>query len=116
MLAHLPPHSSSVIVSKMKKAHLKYLLIGIIFWGVVIGLIVKFIYYQDISFLKLLLIYSAATLFITLLVQFYMGGFLFKDPKRWFYLPLICWVIVIVWGNIEIMMTGGEPFFIHFLQ
>ena len=85
----------------MVKAYLKYLLLGVIAWGAIIGLIN--IYFLTIgssiinggSITKILVLHIIATVLITAACLHWSVGFLFKDPKKWFFLPLIRWVIVL---------------------
>ena len=97
----------------MKLSHLKYLFLGIAFWGIAIGILAKIIY-PDLSksFIEILALYTLITLLITFLIQWYIGGFPVKSPKTWFFLPLVSWIILLVWGNIEGVMIGYEPTFL----
>ncbi|MBA4369155.1 MAG: hypothetical protein C0403_16120 [Desulfobacterium sp.] len=86
----------------MNKEHLKYLIGGSIFWGFVIGLMVKFILgSRTLSIQKLIIIYPIFTAFIVIVAQYYVGGFPTYSPKKWFYVPIFSWVFLGVWGTIE---------------
>ncbi len=86
----------------MTKTHLKYLILGVLFWGVIIGFIVNTIFYDESSSIWFLLFwYVFGTVFVTLIAQYYIGGFPTKSPKKWFFIPLLSWVFCIVMLFIE---------------
>lgn len=93
----------------MDKKHLKYLFLGMIFWGVLISVIVKIVFPKsDDPIFLLIIFYIFATILITLLVQFYLEGFYTGNPKNWFYIPLFSWTIFFIWGCIESLFLGNE--------
>ena len=86
----------------MKKKHFIWLFFGVLFWGCIVAFWIFFL--QEGSLLKYLFIYIFSTAVLTLIVQFNIGGFIIISPKNFFFIPLICWIIVIIWGSIQ---TGG---------
>lgn len=85
----------------MKKNHITWLIFGTLFWGILLA-VLSVIFFPENTLIPSIIKYVVFTGILTLIVQFYAGGFIIITPKKWFFLPLICWIIVIVWGIIEI--------------
>jgi hypothetical protein len=89
----------------MKKNHIAWLILGTLFWGVLLA-VLSVVFFPEKNLITSILKYVVFTGILTLIVQYYTGGFIIITPKKWFFLPLICWIVVIVWGIIEITVLG----------
>jgi hypothetical protein len=104
------PQSLGVIQMGINKKHINYLILGIVFWGLLIGGIIKIFFWPEITLVEIEIIYIVLTAFITLLMQWYAGGFYIRTPKNWFYIPLGSWAIVLIWVKVETFIAGGNSF------
>jgi hypothetical protein len=94
----------------MKKNPIAWLIFGTLFWGILLAVLsVFFIPKQNllISIIK----YVVLTGVLTLIVQYYAGGFITITHRKWFFLPLICWIVIVVWGIVEITVLGEWSLF-----
>ncbi len=86
----------------MTKKHLSWLLFGILFWGsipvFISGFLLNKSFYQ---LLELIIFFIIFTVFVTLVIQFYIGGFSNSNPKKWFFIPILCWLVFGVFQLIE---------------
>jgi len=82
-----------------------WLTLGTIFWGIILA-ILYVLFFPDRNLTKLIIEYVVFTAILTLVVQFYIGGFIIFKPKKWFFIPLACWVVLILWGAVEITLLG----------
>jgi hypothetical protein len=99
--------STLLYLNYMKKDYLKYLIWGTIFWGIIIGLIIKLIFGGDtLPIHALIIAYVFITALFVLIVQFYIGGFPVISPKKWFLIPLAVWLFIGIWGTIEGYLYG----------
>ena len=89
----------------MKKKHFVWLALGTLFWGGALALF-SALFFPENNLAELLLKFIVLTALVILLVQYYIGGFEITSPKVFFLLPLICWVIMIVWGSFETPDVG----------
>jgi hypothetical protein len=89
----------------MKENRIVWLILGTVFWGIILALLINFLF-PDKNFAKLIIEYVVFTGILTLVMQFYSGGFIILTPKKWFFIPLACWVIMIIWGVVEITLLG----------
>ena len=89
----------------MKKNHFAWLILGTLFWGCLLALFFALIFPEN-NLVWLLLKFIIFTALLTLIVQYYIGGFTIITPKKCFFIPLVCWIIVIVWGSIEMRLLG----------
>ena len=93
----------------MKKKHLYWLLFGTLFWGSLFGLF-NGLFLSEKSLIWSILEFIILTFFTTLIVQYYGGGFTVISPKAFFFIPLVCMIVAIVWGRIETQFTGEWNF------
>jgi hypothetical protein len=93
----------------MKKKHLSWLLLGTLFWGSLLGLFHGLLF-PDSNLMWSVLEFIILTFFTTLIVQYYGGGFTVISPKACFFIPLVCMIVAIVWGSIEMQFTGEWNF------
>ena len=94
----------------MNKNHIAWLILGTLFWGALLA-VLSVLFFPENNLIKLILKYVVFTGVLTLIVQYYIGGFNIITPKKWFFLPLICWIVIIVWGVIEITVLGEWSLF-----
>jgi hypothetical protein len=91
----------------MKRSHFKYLILGILFWGVTIALMINYLFgSKNLPIPALIGIYVVLTALFVLLVQFYIGGFSATTPKNWFFVPLGVWIFIGLWGIVESFFWG----------
>jgi hypothetical protein len=94
----------------MKKNPIAWLILGTIFWGTLLA-ILSVIFFPQNNLAVSIIKYVILTGVLTLIVQYYAGGFIIITPKKWFFLPLICWIVVIVWGILETTVLGEWSLF-----
>jgi len=91
----------------MTKKHFYWLLLGVIFWGTIpvlcIGIILDKNFYNIIESLSFFIFF---TIMFTLIILGTDGTFPFSDPKKWFFAPLLCWLIFIVFDFLGISNIG----------
>jgi hypothetical protein len=86
----------------MIKKHFFWLILGILFWGSIPILIAGLM--LDKSFaqlLELIIFFILLTAFVTIVIQFYIGGFSNTNPKIWFFIPISCWILFSIFQLIE---------------
>ena len=94
----------------MKKNPIVWLILGTLFWGILLA-VLSVLFFPVNNLLISIIKYVVFTGVLTLIVQYYAGGFITITPKKWFFLPLICWIVVILWGIVEITVLGEWSLF-----
>lgn len=86
----------------MTKKHFLYLLGGIFFWGIAVGLLAKLLFFDSTDPLPAILFFSIiATFFLSLLAMTWSRGFPVDKPKQWFFYPVLSVVGMTIWFFIE---------------
>jgi hypothetical protein len=101
----------------MKRSAFKYLIFGILFWGVTIALLINYLFGgRNLPIPALIAVYVVLTALLVLLVQFYIGGFPANSPKNWFFVPLGVWIFIGLWGIVESFFWGTSFSVLNFAR
>lgn len=84
----------------MIKSRFFWITMGTLFWGVVMALVSILLFPQN-NMILMVVKFVLLTIGAVFLTLFYSGGIYINKPHNYFFFPLVCWGLILIWTSIE---------------